>query len=165
METTIEEITNLYSYQGNYPVNPPQRIRLSSGLTKTDFSTFTKKELALNGWTGPYTKPSYNPELYNCQWSETELKFVLSPVPKLSPEALQGVFYKKREDGLKRTDWCVLPDSPLNAVDLEKIKKYRQELRDITKVIDVKSIKTQEDLDSIVWPRTGVSLVDLSDRF
>lgn len=159
MPNLVEEITNLYSYNGSYPINPPDRIRLSSGLTKTDFSTFTSEELEAAGWTGPYTKPSYDAEEFNCEWNSDEFKFDLIPHAKPSPESLQGIFYGQRENRLRNTDWAVLPDSPLSEENLEKMKAYRQKIRDMPSVIDVKSIKTQEDLDSIVWPESGVTHV------
>ena len=33
---------------------------------------------------------------------------------------------------LAQTDWCVLPDAPFTPEQIEEIKIYRQQLRDIT---------------------------------
>jgi hypothetical protein len=51
--------------------------------------------------------------------------------------------YQKRKYLLQETDWTQLSDAPLTATEREMWKKYRQELRDITK----------QSLDSnMVWP-------------
>jgi len=51
--------------------------------------------------------------------------------------------YQKRKYLLQETDWTQLSDAPLTATEKKMWKKYRQELRDITK----------QSLDSnMVWP-------------
>jgi hypothetical protein len=51
--------------------------------------------------------------------------------------------YQKRRHLLQETDWTQLSDVPLTTTEREMWKKYRQELRDITK----------QPLDSdMVWP-------------
>lgn len=40
----------IYSKDGSYPSNLPNRIRLSNGLTRTDSSTFTEDEIADAGY-------------------------------------------------------------------------------------------------------------------
>ena len=45
---------------------------------------------------------------------------------------------------LVQTDWCVLPDSPLSPELLQRIKEYRQQLRDIT--------NNFENPDDVVFP-------------
>ena len=51
--------------------------------------------------------------------------------------------YQKRKYLLQETDWTQLSDAPLTTTEREMWKKYRQELRDIT--------KQPLDLD-MVWP-------------
>ena len=40
----------LYSYNGEYPTDIPERIRLSDGSTRTDSSTYTEEEIADAGY-------------------------------------------------------------------------------------------------------------------
>lgn len=147
-----DPIENLYSYQGNVPVTAPNRIRLEDGSTKTDITTFSDEELLLNGWTGPYTKPSWDMETETCSWDEDNLQFVVRKNPDPSPEQLEGSFRGLRESKLKSTDWTVLIDSPLTDSEKNLMLHYRQELRDIPANYDITNM-TMEDYNNIPWPK------------
>lgn len=45
---------------------------------------------------------------------------------------------------LAQTDWCVLPDAPFTPEQIEVIKTYRQNLRDLT--------KNYENPDDVIFP-------------
>lgn len=55
----------------------------------------------------------------------------------------------ERDKKLKDTDWCVLPDAPVDDTYLQAMKTYRQELRDFPATIDFDTI---EDISTISWP-------------
>lgn len=74
----------LYSHNGARPEPLPFRITLPSGFTRTDPSTFTEAEITAAGFTGPYTKPSYNPSTEELAWVDGA--FVVSTKPPLPPE-------------------------------------------------------------------------------
>lgn len=79
-------MTLLYSFKGECPEPLPFRITLPNGFTRTDPSSFTEEEIALAGFTGPYTKPSYNPETEQIDWINGE--FVINIKPPAPPSPL-----------------------------------------------------------------------------
>jgi len=119
---------NLYSYQGNYPEKLPGKIRLSNGYSRTDSSTFTEKEIADAGYTGPYTIPDYNQNYETLSWNSNTLSFSVNAI---SDEDLWKKVRLIRDDLLRKSDWSQLPDSPLTENIKEKYKVYRQKLRDL----------------------------------
>ena len=71
--------------------------------------------------------------------TETEEKEILNSAP--SESAQLDALRHERNILLKETDWMSLPDAPTMS---DAWKKYRQELRDIT--------KTYKTLDDVKWP-------------
>ena len=71
--------------------------------------------------------------------TESEEKNISSPAPSESAQ-LDALRYE-RNMLLKETDWMSLPDAPTMT---DEWKKYRQDLRDIT--------KTYKSLDNVKWP-------------
>ena len=71
--------------------------------------------------------------------TESEEKNISSPAPSESAQ-LDALRYE-RNMLLKETDWMSLPDAPTMS---DAWKKYRQELRDIT--------KTYKSLEDVKWP-------------
>ena len=71
--------------------------------------------------------------------TESEEKNISSPAPSESAQ-LDALRYE-RNMLLKETDWMSLPDAPPMS---DAWKKYRQELRDIT--------KTYKSLEDVKWP-------------
>lgn len=133
--------TALYSYQGQEPQVLPYRIRLNDGTAPSDPTTYTDKQLAEAGFTGPYTKPEFNDEVETQAWDFEEQNWVTTPIPN-------EVFWEKmrgtRDKLLSSSDWSQLPDAPLTSSQKTQWKTYRQELRDLP-------INT-EDPKNIVWP-------------
>lgn len=50
----------------------------------------------------------------------------------------------ERNKILKETDWMILSDSPLSESEVNSIKVYRQELRDLTENLDEKYDEDRE---------------------
>ncbi len=71
--------------------------------------------------------------------TDSEEKDILNSVP--SESAQLDTLRHERNILLKETDWMSLPDAPTMS---DAWKKYRQELRDIT--------KTYKSLQDVKWP-------------
>lgn len=82
-------MTLLYSFLNQEPTPLPNRLELD-GVTRTDPNTFTEEELARAGYTGPFTKPSYDPETQIVQWYKDHYE-----VLNLAPQQIE-------EDRMKR---------------------------------------------------------------
>ena len=74
----------LYSLHGARPAPLPSRIRLPSGFTRTDPSTFTEEEILAAGYTGPYDEPDHDPDTEYLYWVGD--KFVVRELPPPPPE-------------------------------------------------------------------------------
>ena len=59
----------LYSHNNQFPQPLPERIRLSSGLTRTDSSTFTEEEIADAGYVPAGENPSFNDDTEKVIWN------------------------------------------------------------------------------------------------
>lgn len=57
----------LYSLLNGEPGPLPKRLKID-GVTRTDPSSFTAAELDRAGYTGPFQKPSYDPETQIVRW-------------------------------------------------------------------------------------------------
>lgn len=92
------------------------------------------------------------PELYKevavNDESGNKIATTVEEIPQPTPEELR----KKKEDEVRakrdslisKTDYLLAPDYPISAKDLEKVKAYRQALRDVP---------AQEGFpDNVVWP-------------
>lgn len=60
-------MTLLYSFLNAEPAPLPERI-VVDGATRTDPNSFTEEELTKAGYSGPYTKPSFDPDTQVVQW-------------------------------------------------------------------------------------------------
>lgn len=69
------------------------------------------------------------------QFGVTEVTLPDPEVPRYVPsdEELARLVRRQRDTELRVTDYFVMPDYPSDPKDLEKVKTYRQALRDITK--------------------------------
>ena len=134
-------MANLYSYQGQEPQELPHKIRLSDGRSRTDSSTFTEEEIAEAGFTGPYEKPDFNPEVETQSWDVELGNWVTTQIP-------DEVFWEKlrteRNSILKDTDWSQLSDAPLTSSQKTTWATYRQALRDLP--------ANTEDPKNVTWP-------------
>lgn len=76
-------MTLLYSFLNQEPQPLPERI-VVDGVTRTDHDSFTKEELKRAGYTGPFTRPSYDPETQVVQWYKDHYE-----VLNLAPQQLE----------------------------------------------------------------------------
>lgn len=72
-------MSDLYSFKGTEPQELPNRIRLSTGLTR--HSPFTDDELKDAGYSGPYTKPEYDDQIETLVWSSDDMKWNVYTLP------------------------------------------------------------------------------------
>jgi hypothetical protein len=132
---------NLYSYQGQEPQELPHKIRLSDGRSRTDSSTFTEEEIAEAGFTGPYERPEFNPEIETQSWDVELGDWVTTPIPD---EVFWERLREQRNFRLSSSDWSQLPDAPLTSTEKTAWATYRQELRDLP--------ENTEDPKNVTWP-------------
>ncbi len=144
-----------YSYNNQYPISfdqIPERIRLSSGLTKTNKSTFTEEELLDAGYKKvDLSLPEIN--VYNEKISWTGTEWLVEELTEQEKEQIEiskwAEIRTSRDKMIESTIWRVqryesevrLGITPTD--DIVSLDRYIQELRDITK---------QSDPFNIVWP-------------
>lgn len=121
----------LYSYKGEEPT-PITEIMLSSGLKRTNPETFTEEELADAGYTGPYTRPSFDLETETQRWDAKIGDWVTEPI---SNEELWSKIRAERNRLLAECDWTMVADAP-ESLNFHEWEMYRQRLRDITNLYD-----------------------------
>jgi len=127
----------LYSYKRTEPSILPNRIRLSNGLTKTGRDTFTEADLADAGYieiTQGY--PSVSSVFETTVWDSENLCWIvkqLSESEKLTKlQHIASVVREERDSALKKSDIDVIRQIETNGFVDENLKKYRQQLRDIS---------------------------------
>ena len=135
----------LFSKNGEYPQRV-EKIRLLDGGTRTDSSTFTSEEISLSGYTGPYYEPQYNEVTQELIWDSENLKFIIKDFDN---EYWLEVLRRRRSELLFRSDWTILPDSPLTAEKQLEWKEYRQKLRDLPSTVSFPLPTTEEEAQSI----------------
>ena len=119
-ETVIEQVPNTYYYDKLYDDEHLGSFTESTQLAyelgwQNNHVLITDTEVSeLNGWT--YLK-GYAPKK--------------SEEQKLNE--LATTIRSKRNSLLAETDYLLMPDYPISKEFLEKVKEYRQQLRDITK--------------------------------
>ena len=118
----------LYSYKGAYPTQLPNKIILSSGLSRTDRTTFTPEEIADAGWVAVDYPPevSYPNKL---EWDGTS--WVVRPPndseTKIKQQEIRDWCQRKLNESDYRVIKALESGIPLDAVYVT----YRQELRDL----------------------------------
>lgn len=139
----------LYTLNGTYPNILPERIRLSTGLTRTNSSTFTQEELLDAGYTPVANAPEYNKLSQVLEWNSFTGWYTRekTSLELDSESAVQWrLVREKRNQLLQESDWTQMLDVVAYAsFDFkDNWRVYRQALRDIT---------TQQDPFNIVWPQ------------
>ena len=134
-------MVNLYSYQGQEPQELPQRIRLSNGKTRTDSSSFTTEEISNAGFTGPYERPEFDPEIETQEWNSELFNWVTTLIPD---ELFWDKLRHQRTNKLFASDWSQLSDTPLTSSKKTAWATYRQALRDLP--------ENTEDPKNVTWP-------------
>lgn len=140
-----------YSYNNQYPTVLPNRIRLSSGLTRTDVSTFTNDEIADAGYVAAPIAPSYDSSTHKLTWNSGSWNVVaLTDQEKADELALNWAEVRQnRQLKFDEVEWRIMRNQSetrlgLTTTDkIENLDKYVQELRDVTK---------QADPINITWP-------------
>lgn len=141
----------LYSHNNQYPGDIPERIRLSSGLTRTG-KDYTEEELLDAGYKLVADKPSCETDEI-VEWNSTTGEW--STRKKTIEESIAENDLKwetvkqLRDNLLKESDWTQLDDAFLNKTFLaESLKalwlQYRLALRTVTQ---------QSSPSSVVWPK------------
>lgn len=144
----------LYSLKNQYPQPLPFRIKLSTGQTRTDPSTFTEEELQDVGYVLAPEKPSLTEHQW-LTWEGSEWVVHTKTQEQIDQEHLQlidnqwYIVKQQRDEILRNFDWRYiryqrevrLGRTPKDRI--EDLDLYTQQLADIT---------NQEDPFSIVWP-------------
>jgi hypothetical protein len=98
----------LYSLLNGEPGPLPKRLKID-GVTRTDASSFTAEELNRAGYTGPFQKPSYDPETQIVRW-EGDRYSVLD----LAPQEIESRRIAKAKAAADyRGFWKALLSSPV----------------------------------------------------
>jgi len=141
----------LYSHNQQIPSFLPDRIRLSTGLTRTDSSTFTQAELLDAGYVAADNPPPYNPNQQHLVWDKTTWKLVDFTAEELaarielewkSVRALRNKFILDVEWKISRALSQQRMGLPVTD-NIAALDSYIQALRDIT---------NQSDPYNVIWP-------------
>lgn len=118
----------LYSKNGNYPKPLPNRIRLASGATRTDSSTFTAEEIEDAGYILAPEKPevTYPNKL---EWDGTA--WIVLPPSDIDNTARWEKIKQQCVSLLSETDYKVIKAYELGEPLDTAYTTYRQALRDI----------------------------------
>lgn len=153
-----------YSYKGNYPMPLPDRIRLSSGLTVTDKSTFTDEQVADAGYTAVDVQPEFNEHIEKVIWNSEKIDWEIIPLTEQEIQALKTKEWanirSERDEIINSIQWRIqryesevrLGLDPTE--DIVKLDQYIQDLRDITK---------QPDPFNIEWPALAVTGAEVDE--
>jgi len=124
----------LYTKNESYPTELPERIRLSSGKTRTDSSTFTTEEISDAGYTS-VTAPPAKGEFQHLRWTGTAWQLV-----DYTDDEIAAIHRQTRDELLKETDVYALSDVTMSSA----MSTYRQNLRDVPQQTDFPT--------TITWP-------------
>jgi hypothetical protein len=149
--TSIDQ-EKLYSLNGEEPIQLPSRIRFANGLTKTDVTTFTIGDLESIGYSGPYTKPSFDPLTQTCTWSSTDFEWTVADIEfeKPSAEELLNAKDQNADFLLRKCDWVLLSDAGLTDTKVAEFVTYRQAVRDYA--ASVTSVPDVAAYEALSWP-------------
>ncbi len=130
-------MSNLYSFKNTEPDVLPSRIRLSTGLTKTDPSTFSKQDLLDAGYvlvTQVY--PTFDPKTQKVVWDTSTLAWTVVTLTEqeqlLYTATIATSIRQARNTELQKFDVEVIKQLEASGTISDKLKTYRQALRDIT---------------------------------
>lgn len=145
----------LYSHNNQFPQPLPERIRLSSGLTRTDSSTFTEEEIADAGYVPAGENPSFNDDTEKVIWNGSAWEVVALTDAEIAfkTDSLWKEIRDARNEKIKEIEWRVFRyhsevrlGITTTTDDISKLDTYIQELRDIT-------TSKSNPLD-VTWPVT-----------
>lgn len=118
----------MFSHNNSYPVHDlPNRLRLPSGETRTDNSTFTQEELAATGWSVAPLPPEVDyPQVLT--WKDS---WVVRDPDEAEVAARWAYLRNHRNQLLSDTDYLVLRAYETGQPVLKELLDYRQALRDL----------------------------------
>lgn len=121
---------SLYSYNGEWPQQLPNRIILSNGRTRTDKSSFTSEEIADAGWTAVANPPmvEYPNKL---DWDKVNFAWIVRPPNSVETEAQWRIVRETCVSLLEETDYKVLKAYEQGISVSVEVVNYRQGIRDI----------------------------------
>ena len=130
-------MSKLYSFKNMEPNVLPNRIRLSTGLTKTDPSTFTEQDLLDAGYVLVAQEyPSFDPKTQKVVWDINIAAWTVLPLSdqeQLLYTATTATNVRQaRNTELQKLDVEVIKQLETSGSVSDKLKTYRQALRDIT---------------------------------
>lgn len=136
----------LYSLNGQWPAELPQRIRMPDGTTRTDKSTFTESDIAAAGYV-PANDPPATTQDQMLSWNGSEWGVVDAPL--ITTEQKWQQVRQKRDTLINAISWRLerwssqqrLGMQPVD--DIAALDMYVQMLR---------LVPEQLDPDDIVWP-------------
>lgn len=150
----------LYSRPPRYPAPLPDRIRLSSGMTRTDPSTFTPEEIADAGYVEAPIAPAYE---YPSKLEWTGSDWVVSPPSEADTARQWDVIRQQCKQMLSSSDYKVIKAVEVGEAPDPVWVAYRQALRDIyndTHSIDPWNVQWPIRPDSVMLDDYGNSDVE-----
>ena len=139
----------IYSKNGNYPTDLPDRIRLSNGKTRTDKTTFTSEEISDAGYVQVNDRPA-NPTdkpFYSIEWNYDTLDWNIRISPNEEEIATQWNIVRGERDSLLIDADLKLHISIEEGLDDPWISPYKNALRNIPDDFN--------DPFNITWPVYG----------
>jgi hypothetical protein len=148
----------MYSLNGSEPIkNLPFRIILSSGVSRTDPSSFTDEEVLDAGYVVVDEKPQYDTATQRVSWNADTLSWDVVDIPVEEMVALENRILEEKWVEVRKTRDLMISEimwrvqryeshvrQGLQPVDdIKALDAYIQSLRDITE---------QGDPTNIVWP-------------
>lgn len=142
----------LYSHNGEYPKSLPERIRLSSGLTRTDSSTFTEEEIADAGYVSVEDPPSFE-KTEKLTWNGSA--WVVTALTDIEIADNNTEYWKEirevRDAKIAEVEWRVFryqseerAGITTHTDNISDLDLYIKKLRDIP--------QTYSEIGDIVWP-------------
>ncbi len=142
----------LYSHNNQFPGPLPERIRLSSGLTRTDSSTFTEEEITDAGYVLAGENPSFS-DTEKVIWNGSAWEVIALTEEEIASKtlALWGEIRETRNEKIKEAEWRIFRYQSevrlgitTTTDSISKLDTYMQKLRDITSSVS--------EPEMVTWP-------------
>lgn len=112
----------LYSYQGQEPSALPYRIRLDNGETRTSLNELSDLELNSIGFSGPFTKPNFDPNTEKLEWDGNEYSVIT-----LTEEEKIKIQDSENERRKREVNFNLFWDYLINSKFYKKIRSFSVE--------------------------------------
>ena len=142
----------LYSYKNQYPIELPNRIRLSSGLTRTDSSTFTSEEIADAGYVAVSNEPSYDNKTQKVVWNSGSWEVVSLTSEEIAAHNafLWDEVRSNRDIKINEVEWRVMRNLSETRIGITTTTDNISDLD--TNIQALRDISKQTDPENITWP-------------